>query len=45
MVKGWFFAIIWQKDFGDEVATEQLTAVVDVTVDVTFMPHNDREVS
>ena len=29
------------KDFDDEVVTEQLTAVVDVT----FMPHGDPEIS
>ena len=29
----------------DEVATEQLTAVVDARVDVTFMLHNDAEIS
>ena len=29
----------------DEVATEQLIPVVDVQVDVTFMPHDDPDIS
>ena len=32
------------KDSNDEVDTEQLTAVVDA-VDVTFMPHDNPEIS
>ena len=39
------FSPSFGKDFDDEVATEQLTGVVDVRVDVTFMPHNDPEIS
>ena len=35
----------FNKDSDDEVATEQLTAVVDVQVDVTFMPRDDPKIS
>ena len=35
------FSPSFGKDFDDEAATEQLTAVVDVT----FMPHDDPEIS
>ena len=34
----------WQ-DSNNEVATEQLTAVVDTRVDVIPMPHNDPAIS
>ena len=33
------------KDSDDKVATKQLTAIVDARVDVTFMPHDDLEIS
>ena len=33
------------KDSDDKGATKQLTAVVDAHVDVTFMPHDDLEIS
>ena len=36
-----FFITISQKDSNDEVATKQLTAIVDVT----FMPHDNPEIS
>ena len=37
----WAFHRHLAQDFDDEVATEQLTAVVDVT----FMPHDNLEIS
>ena len=41
------FSPSFGKDSDDEVATEQLhvSAIVDVQVDVTFMPHDDPEIS
>ena len=38
------FSPSFGKDSDDEVATEQLTAVVDARVDVTFMPHDVVEI-
>ena len=37
----WDFSPLFGKDCDDEVATEQLTAVVDIT----FMPHDNPEMS
>ena len=43
---GWLdFSLSFGKDSDGEVATEQLTGVVDARVDVTFMPDNDPEIS
>ena len=42
---GLFTIINFGKDSNDEVATEQLTAIVDAKVDVTFMPHDGPEIS
>ena len=41
------FSPSFGKDSDDEVAIEQLhvSAIVDVQVDVTFMPHDDLEIS
>ena len=39
------FSPSFGNDSDDEVATEQLTVVVFVRVDVTFMPHDDPEIS
>ena len=39
------FSPSFGKDSDDKVATKQLTVVVDVRVDVTFMPHDDQEIS
>ena len=39
------FSPSFGKDSDDEVATEQLTGVVDARVDVTFMPNDDSEIS
>ena len=35
----------FDKDSDDEVATEQLTSVVNAQVDVTFISHDDPEIS
>ena len=41
----WAFYHHLAKNSDDKVATELLTAVVDVRVDFTFMPHDDLEIS
>ena len=37
----WALSLLFGKDSDDEVATKQLTAIVDVT----FMPHDNPEIS
>ena len=39
------FSPSFGKDSDDEVATKQLTAVVSAVVDVTFLPHDNPEIS
>ena len=39
------FSPSFGKNSDDEVATEQLIALVDVQIDVTLMPHNDPVIS
>ena len=39
------FSPSFGKDSNDEVATKQFTTVLDAWVDITFIPHNDPEIS